>query len=161
MTTRPNKNDTPRGTRFTRFVEGNEPRLRRALCARFGTDEGREATAEALAWAWEHWERVEELQNPAGYLYRLAERRMFRWWGKPRLPAERSTTPEVRYEPGLEAALSELTHRQRVAVVLIHGFGWTHREVAELMGISVPAVQKHQERGLVHLRSELGVSSSV
>lgn len=147
--------------RFTRFVEDNEPRLRRALCARFGADEGREAAAEALAWAWEHWERVEELRNPAGYLYRLAERRMFRWWRKPRIPAARSTGPEFRYEPGLEAALSALTDRQRVAVVLIHGFGWKHREVAEMMGISIPAVQKHQERALAHLRSELGVRSSV
>lgn len=151
---------TSREEEFARFVEDTEPRLRRALCARFGIDEGREATAEALAWAWEHWERVEELRNPAGYLYRLAERRVFRGWRKPRLPMERSTQHEVRYEPGLGAALSELTDRQRVAVVLIHGFGWTHREVASLMGISIPSVQKHQERGLAHLRTELGVRSN-
>ena len=29
--------------------------------------------AEALAWAWENWERVQGLTNPAGYLYRVAQ----------------------------------------------------------------------------------------
>ena len=52
---------------FTEFVREAEPRLRRALVVTWGGDRGREATAEALAWAWEHWERVEELQNPAGH----------------------------------------------------------------------------------------------
>lgn len=144
---------------FTRFVAGVEPRLRTALCARFGRDEGREAAADVLAWAWEHWTRVEGLDNPGGYLYRVAERQRFRSWRRPRPLPDTPTSDDHHVEPELEAALRSLTERQRTAVVLIHGFEWTHREVAELMGISIPSVQKHQERALVHLQAALGVTA--
>lgn len=38
-----------------------------------------------------------------------------------------------------------------------HSYGWTLAEVAELLGIGIPTVQKHTERGMEHLRRELGV----
>lgn len=44
----------------------HEPRLRRALCAAYGMELGREATAEALAYAREHWRRLRVTDNPAG-----------------------------------------------------------------------------------------------
>ena len=144
---------------FTRFVAEVEPRLRTALCARFGRDEGREATADALAWAWEHWTRMEGLENPGGYLYRVATRRRFRSWRRPQPLPDLPTSDDRHVEPELGSALRSLTERQRTAVILIHGFEWTHREVAELMGISVPSVQKHQERALVHLQDALGVTA--
>ena len=43
---------------FTEFVREVEPRLRLALVAAFGADAGVEATAEALAYGWEHWDSV-------------------------------------------------------------------------------------------------------
>ena len=63
----------------------------------------------------------------------------------------------VDIEPGLPAALAALSERQRVAVVLVHGFGWTQREVAELTDTSPSSVQKHLERGLLSLRRTLEV----
>ena len=62
--------DSLLGQTYTAFVEDTQPRLRQALVARFGPDEGSEATAEALAYGWEHWERIGGMDNPAGYLYR-------------------------------------------------------------------------------------------
>jgi RNA polymerase sigma factor (sigma-70 family) len=62
------------------------------------------------------------------------------------------------FEPGLPAALAGLTQRQRVAVVLVHGYGYTLREVAELTGIRQTTVQNHLNRGLARLRSTLGVT---
>lgn len=38
---------------FTVFVKEVEPRLRHALVAVYGQEQGRDATAEALAYAWE------------------------------------------------------------------------------------------------------------
>ena len=58
---------------FTEFVGTVEPRLRIALVARYGPERGREATAEALAFAWEHWERVGQMDNPIGYLFRVGQ----------------------------------------------------------------------------------------
>jgi RNA polymerase sigma factor (sigma-70 family) len=60
-------------------------------------------------------------------------------------------------EPGLERAVAELTESQRVAVVLVHGFGWTAREVAELLGVKATTVQTHVERALARLRSAMEV----
>jgi RNA polymerase sigma factor (sigma-70 family) len=54
--------------------------------------------------------------------------------------------------------LAQLSDRQRVAVVLVHGFGWTLREVAELTGTKITTVQNHLERGLARLRSGLEVT---
>ena len=53
---------------FTEFVTEAEPRLKRALCVGFGIERGVEATADALAYGWEHWERIRLMSNPAGYL---------------------------------------------------------------------------------------------
>jgi len=51
---------------FVRFVETTGPRLHRALVARFGWEDGREAAAEALAFAWEHRLELAEMDNPVG-----------------------------------------------------------------------------------------------
>ncbi len=63
-------------------------------------------------------------------------------------------------EPGLPDALNKLSARQRQVVVLVHGFEYTHQEVADLLGISRSSVQNHVERGLARLRSELEVSDA-
>jgi DNA-directed RNA polymerase specialized sigma24 family protein len=144
---------------FCEFFARAEPRLRRGLVAAYGTERGREAAAEALAWAWEHWAEVEQMDNPIGYLYRVGQSRT-------RPPKRRPvfdipSRPEVMIEPGLSDALAALTERQRVAVVLVHGFGLTQLEVAELTGISTSSVQNHLERGLRRLRRSLEVRTDV
>ena len=60
-------------------------------------------------------------------------------------------------EPGFPRALADLSEQQRVAVVLVHGYGWTLREVAELIDVSVSTVQTHVERALAKLRAALEV----
>jgi predicted RNA polymerase sigma factor len=70
------------GTRsetFEAFFREAEPRLRRALIAAAGAEVGREAAAEALAYGWEHWDRVGAMENPAGYLYRVGRSKARRW----------------------------------------------------------------------------------
>ena len=132
---------------FRRFVTEAEPRLRRALVAAYGGEPGRDATGEALAYAWEHWPRVRSMANPVGYLYRVGRSHAVRAakrsgrvpsWSK--APTSHAT-PWV--EPVLEPALLRLSERQRTAVVLIHGYQWTHREVAELTDVSISTVQTH------------------
>ena len=144
---------------FDAFVAMAEPRLKQAFVARFGRNDGIEAASEAFAYAWEHWDRVSAMENPAGYLYRVGRSRTRRIRRRtPILPAvEASRMPEV--DPGLPVALAALPERQRVAVILVHGLGWTQREVAELLGISRSTLQTHLERGTNRLRSALKESS--
>lgn len=138
---------------FTAFVVEHEPRLRRAFVAMYGGQRGREATAEALAFAWEHWDRLTTVHNVPGYLFRVGQSRTRR--AKTVVTFERQGRHDPLFEPSLEPALKTLTARQRTAVVLVHGFGWTLREVAELTGTKVTTVQNHLERGLAKLRRAL------
>ena len=153
---------SPEGTRvggFDAFVADNERGLRHSLCAALGSQLGHEAAAEALAYGWEHWDRVSGMKNPAGYLYKVGRdrgRRQLRRKPPVFSPPLASTFPMV--EPHLPKALSKLSERQRVAVVLVHSFRWSLAEVADQLGVAKGTVQKHLERGLRTLREELGVA---
>ncbi len=145
---------------FDRFVATAEQRLRRALVASYGPVIGRDATVDALSWAWEHWDRLQGMDNPVGYLYRVGQTASARY-----LSASNSEGyPVVTYpgqsdgEPELIDALGRLSAQQRSAVVLVHGYAMSQREVAEVLGISVSTVREHLERGMGRLRGELEVS---
>jgi RNA polymerase sigma factor (sigma-70 family) len=143
---------------FTKFVREVEPRLRRALIATHGRERGREATTEALGWAWEHWSRVEATQNPVAFLYRVGQSRSRR--RKLRVTVERPVSHEMIVEPGLTQALASLSQRQRTVVLLVEGAGWTQAETAAVLGLKLSTVQKHVERALTHLRQSLQVEPS-
>ena len=116
-------------------------RFRRAeadsLSALFGPQAGRDATAEALAYGWEHWERVRVMGNPMGYLYvvgRDRARRVGRFLRPVLSPVDSDRTPWV--EPGLPGALARLPEKQRIVVMLLHCYEWTISEVAEFLEVS-------------------------
>lgn len=140
---------------FEAFVERVESKLRVALTAVFGQESGRDAAAAALLYGWEHWDKVSQMGNPAGYLYRVGRssqrRRLEPKWAP--VPAE--AEPVV--EPGLPEAIGSLSEKQRIAVVLVHAYGWSRREVAALTGITTSALDTHLSRGLSRLRTALGV----
>jgi DNA-directed RNA polymerase specialized sigma24 family protein len=142
---------------FRAFLTQAEPRLRRAFVAAFGPERGLEATAEALAYAWERWTELRTYENPVGYLYRVGRsrtrpRRVRRLFARPE-------SPEHWTEPFLARALTALPEPERVAVVVLYCTDMTRHEAASMIGISEPALQKRAERGLAKLRRTLGVSS--
>jgi DNA-directed RNA polymerase specialized sigma24 family protein len=143
---------------FGAFMVEARPRLSRAFVAAYGPDRGQEALAEALAWAWEHFDELQEMENPTGYLYRVGQSRTRRRIRRPNFPPPGvDGIPDV--EPQLPTALRHLSERQRVCVVLVYAFEWTHQEVAGLLGLSRSSVQNHVERGLERLRAAIGGSS--
>lgn len=140
---------------FVSWYSTIEPRLRVALSAAYGPERGREATAEALSWAWEHQDRLSGLANPVAYLFRV---------GASRTRLRRVPIVHIRHgwhepwvEPALARGLASLSERQRIAVMLVFGHEWTLAEVADLLGVKVTTVQNHLERGLEKLRSSLEV----
>jgi DNA-directed RNA polymerase specialized sigma24 family protein len=141
---------------FEAFVSDIEPKLRRALVAAYGFERGREATAAALGWAWEHRGRLAGIDMKLPYLFRVGQT-MTRSRREP-VVFETREHVEPWVEPGLGAALASLSERQRLAVVLVHGFSWTLKEVAELADTSVSTVQTHLERGLRRLRVSMEVT---
>lgn len=141
---------------FTRFVKETEPRLSHALAAAYGPEVGAEATADALLWAWEHWDRVATMKNQAGYLYRVGQSKARRYYRPTRL-FPRPMPGAV--DPTLPMLIEELSRNQRVATVLIHAYGYTERETADLLGISRWSVRTHAERGLARLKGALEVTA--
>jgi DNA-directed RNA polymerase specialized sigma24 family protein len=146
---------------YDRLVAPVNERVRRALVAHYGVEVGTDATADAMGWAWEHLDRLSGLHNPAGYLFRVgqsAARRHRRW--------HHATTgfpdggqwvannvPDL--DDDLIDALKLLPSKQRVAVLLVHGYGFTYREVADILDVTEAAVTNHIHRGLITLRNSL------
>lgn len=151
---------------FAEFVHSAEPLLRRALGAAYGASVGREAALDALSWGWEHWDRLSRMTNPIGYLYRVGQTRASEHFARQARFAEfddESRLPvadPVVADPELPAALRALSAQQRVAAVLVHGYGVPLREAAELMDVSVATVRKHCERAMRHLRVALEASDA-
>lgn len=144
---------------FTGFVKEAGPRLTQALVATLGGETGREMTAEALAYGWEHWDRVGHMDNPAGYLYRVGCNRGRRLRRPLLLPDPAPDGSDPLVEPGLPKALAGLTERQRVCVMLVHGAGLTLTEAANALGITAGSVSRHVERGVERLRRSLRVTT--
>jgi len=144
-------------TAFEEFMADAEPRLRRALVARHGMHLGRDATLDAMIYGWKHWDRVSEMDNPVGYLYRVGASSI----RPPKEPPQLAAVQEYRepwIEPALETSLGALSEQQRVAVVLRHSFEWTYAEIAELLDISVSTVRTQLSRGMEKLRRALEVT---
>jgi DNA-directed RNA polymerase specialized sigma24 family protein len=142
---------------FEHFVGEVEPRLRRTLVVTYGGEVGLEATADALAYAWEHWDRLASCPNPAGYLFRVGQTSARRQ-RRPSLTAWPPVPPEEpNFEPGLLPALIALSEQQRAVVMLVHGYGWSLREVAAMLDLSLSTVRNHLDRALSRLRHALEV----
>jgi hypothetical protein len=97
------------------------------------------------------------MSNPLGFLYGVSQskaRRYSRWSKRTTFP---SRFPDLVHEdPQLHDTLQMLgvlTPDQRACVLLVHGFGWTYIEVAELLGMKRSEVNNHVHRGLTHLRA--------
>lgn len=104
------------------------------------------------------------MENPIGYLYRVGRNEALK---EVRLQSRHfleSTAPGFEfpdYEPALASFLSELSEHQRVAVWMVHGLGYSHGEVAEVLECSKPSVATHVRRALAKLRSGLEVNADV
>jgi DNA-directed RNA polymerase specialized sigma24 family protein len=112
---------------FEGFFEAERGRLFRLLVLVTGsTDEAEDLVQEAFFRVWELWARVSELENPAGYLHRIAMNR-FRsryrhavYAAKRRLSIGGDAPDPLAAVEARDAALRALrllTRRQRAAVI--------------------------------------------
>src|SRR6478736_621186 len=99
--------------------------VRQALVGALGADRGVEAHALAMVYAWEHRDRVMAMDSPVGYLFTVgrSQSRNRRKRLPVLYPPPPPGTPD--YEPRLPGAMAALPEKQRVAVFLVVGCGWT------------------------------------
>lgn len=146
--------ELPTGRTVEEFLAEHRQALERALVARFGMQVGQEAAADAIAYCWEHWGRLADMQNPTGYLFRVAQTsvRRQRRWGRREIVHPQPVTTEQPANVDLQRALMKIRPEQRVAVLLTRGFRYTHAEVAEILDSTPSNVGNHVSRGLANLR---------
>jgi len=149
---------------FDTFVTVIRSRLQRVLVAKYGVNLGVELTAEVESWAWENFDQLRGMNNPLGYLYRVAQsrsRKYLRWKSR---SVSVEPVPEIGDNCGeslieLHDLLSSLTENQRVCVLLVHAYGWTYSEVARVLEVSTAAVGNHVTRGLTSLRGQVNAAN--
>ena len=95
------------------------------------------------------------MRNPGGYLYRVGQSAARRYRRRQAAMPDPGGPPQPA-DVDLERALLTLSPRQRAAVLLVHGHGYTLEEAASAMGCSVSTLRNHIRRGLDGLRRRLG-----
>ncbi len=155
-----------RGVGFSEFFEQQHLRLGRAIYLLAGDrDEAEDLVQEALARAYERWDRVSQMAEPAGYVYRIASnlhRRRSRTRLRQRTVLERRMVRDS--DPGdaadarmdLLAALAMLPRDQREALVLVEMFDLDAHTAAEALGIKAVSVRVRVHRARLRLREILG-----
>lgn len=156
--------DSPR--RFRAFWRATHGSLQRALAATLADGQlAAEAVDEAMVRAYSRWGRVGSLDDPAGWVFRVAFNWATSWLRKrrrrPIRPAEQLDRPKVdsRADVGLQRAVLGLDQHHRAVVVLRLYLDWPVARVAEALGIAEGTVKSRLHRALDELRGHLEVSA--
>jgi RNA polymerase sigma-70 factor (ECF subfamily) len=153
---------------FEAFYRLRRDRIARALAMTVGGDThlGAEATDEAMARAFQRWDRVATLEDPGAWVYRVglnwATSVLRRRQRAPRPLVERDDAgPTAIAEPDVLVALAELDVKQRAVVVCRYYLGLSEAETASALRIRPGTVKSRLHRALrnlqprlAHLRSE-------
>ena len=148
---------------FAAFFEANYEVLLRAMYL-ITSDryEAEDLAQEAFAKAYERWEQIGVLENPAGYLYRAAlnsyRSRLRRIATAARRSFDvRASDPisDSDERDSLRRALAQLPREQREAVVLIEWLGMSSEEAGHLLGAKANAVRVRLNRANAALRSTI------
>jgi RNA polymerase sigma-70 factor (ECF subfamily) len=135
---------------FEALFKAEQLRLHRVLFAITGSrQEAEDIGQEAFLRVWERWDRVSEMDDPAGYLHRTAIN-VFRDRSRRlvlglRRAVRISPRPEAydAFEARSVAAsvLGSLPSRQRAAIVLTEALGYSAEEAGKLLGIKGSTVR--------------------
>jgi RNA polymerase sigma-70 factor (ECF subfamily) len=149
---------------FEAFFEAETDTLFRRLCLITGNRaEAEEIAQDAFLKTWERWDRVADLDDRVGYLYRVAMNVFRNRSRRARLAIRKTADPELRTDEfgaaevreGVARGLSKLTPRQRAAVVLVDLLGYGSQEAGQMLGIRAGTVRSLVIKARKTLREEL------
>ena len=155
----------PTETGFDRFYREHRARLVATLNAasRCGADAATEAVDEAFVRALAHWNRVQRMEAPAGWVFTVARNQLRRTTS--RKVVEQQLAHRVAHGDTSAAAdvanwelweaVGALPDRERTAVALRYLADMTERQVAETMGIAPGTVAATLHAARKHLAERL------
>jgi RNA polymerase sigma factor (sigma-70 family) len=152
---------------FEEFFGAESPAMFRRLCLVTGNrHEAEEVLQDAFLKLFERWDRVRLMEDPTGYLYRTAFHLCTRRSRRAAMAVRR--TLRVRESSDefaaadahfmVEQGLSQLSPRQRAAVVLTELLGYTSEAAARVLGVRPGTVRALASQGRAVMRRGLEAS---
>jgi RNA polymerase sigma-70 factor (ECF subfamily) len=135
---------------FDELFRAEQRRLHQALFAITGSpQEAEDIGQEAFLRLWERWDRVSGLEDPVGYLHRTAinvyrdraRRLMLAMKRAVRVAPRPDEYAAVEARSMAASVLRQLPPRQRAAIVLTEGLGYSAEEAGQLLGIKGSTVR--------------------
>lgn len=160
---------SPEGARseFHGFFERHHRELARLAFLMLGDPDGADdLAAEAMAAAWQRWDRVRAADQPLAYVRRMVvnmSRSRIRALVRERDKLERMTAiagehahaPDVPAVVDVRAALQRLPQRKRACVVLRFAFDMSEKDTARCLGVTVGTVKSQTAKGVAELARQL------
>ena len=145
---------------FVDFYRDQRASIARAVALTIGElTLANEAVDEAMTRAYARWPKVQCLDNPGGWVYRVAlnwSRSALRRLRRPsRVPALGAAPEPTAPEPAIAAALAALSPDHRAVVVCRHLLGWSEDQTAVALGIRPGTVKSRSYRAIQILQSSL------
>jgi RNA polymerase sigma-70 factor (ECF subfamily) len=150
---------------FEDFFEAESPALFLRLCLITGNrHEAEEVMQDAFLSLFERWDRVRDMEDPTGYLYRTAFHAFRRRSRRGALAVRRTLglAPAVDEFAAADdrqvvsQALARLTRRQRTALVLTELLGYGSVDAGKMMGVRASTVRALATQGRSKMREVLG-----
>lgn len=155
---------------FSNFFKSHAKALRNYMYYKFGNEEQAEdVTQEAFIKLWENCEKV-PLDKAKSYIYTIANNTSLNHIAHQKVVleyAKSSPSMEKTYESPdylleeeqfkvkLQNAIAKLTEGQRTCFLMHRIDGKKYSEIAEILNISVKAVEKRMHLALLELRKEI------
>jgi RNA polymerase sigma-70 factor (ECF subfamily) len=148
---------------FEEFYGTNHTRLFTALCLVTGNrEEAEEITQDAFLRVFERWDRVAEMDDADGYLFRVGMNQFRNRYKRTRLALRRTFLPsrtvdelvDIETRDEVVRLLQRLTPRERAAVVLTAIVDLPAEEAGRLLGIRAGTVRALTARARAQLRRE-------
>ena len=148
---------------FRTFFEDEHRRLLKTLYFVTGDrNDAADLMQDAFVKLWERWDRIEEVDDPVAYLYRVAlnatrmRSRALRRAALRPLSFTATVDPfeEVELREDVGSMLRALTPRQRAAIVLVDLFDYDSPEAGRILGIRPSTVRALATQGRAALRSK-------
>ena len=149
---------------FRTFFEDEHRRLFKTLYFVTGNrSDAADLMQEAFLKLWERWDRIDRIEDPTAYLFKVAlngsrmrARAARRAVGKIPLGVVRDPFEDVDVHEDVLAMLRTLSPRQRAALVLLDLYGYGSEEAARIMGIRPSTVRALASQGRTVLRNAGG-----
>jgi RNA polymerase sigma-70 factor (ECF subfamily) len=146
---------------FEEFFRGEHDRLFRALCLVTGSrQEAEEIMQDSFLKIWERWERVALMEDPSGYLYRIAMNAFRNRYRSVARALKRGATMKraddafaaVEDRDVVIRALRTLIPQQRAAVVLTSLLDYSSEEAGRMLGMKAATVRTLTTRARESMR---------